>query len=321
MNTRAWVAFGSVSILWGIPYLFIKVVVDDGVSPAFLAWARVLLAAVVLAAIARRLGLLDQLRGRGRWIWLYAVVEIVIPFPLIAGAEQRVSSSLAATLIASSPLMVALLAIRFDRSERATGRRLVGLLVGFAGVVVLVGIDLVGDSRELLGAGMLLLASLGYAAGPMILKRQLSVVDPRALMAASLTAAAVLLTPAALLTAPSGPVPGEAIASLIVLGLLCTALAFVLFATLIGEVGPGRALVITYVAPVIAVAAGIAVLNERPGPGAVAGLLLIIAGSWLSTDGRMPPRLEAGLSRREALRRRGDDRSRQAQPEPRVFPR
>jgi drug/metabolite transporter (DMT)-like permease len=302
VSARAWVAFASVSVLWGIPYLFIKIAVDDGVPPAFLAWVRVLMAAVILLGLSWRAGLLGTLRGRLRWMSLYAIVEICIPFPLIAAGEQHVSSSLAAILIAAVPLIVALLALRFDAGERAHGRRLVGLLVGFSGVVALVGLDVAGRTDELLGAGAILLAATGYAAGPMLLKRQLSDIEPIPLMGAALGIAALVLTPAALIAPPSETPPGEAIGALLVLGLLCTATAFVLFAALITEVGPGRATVITYVAPVVAVALGVSVLGERPGAGAVAGLLLIIAGSWLSTDGRLPPGLAALVTRG---RRRG----------------
>ena len=265
MSARAWFAFGAVSVLWGIPYFFIKVAVDDGVPPAFLAWVRVTLAAAILLALSWRLGLLGSLRGRGRVLAIYAVVEIVIPFPLIAAGEQHVSSSLAAILIATVPLIVAVLALRFDHAERATGSRLVGLFVGFAGVVALVGIDIAGESDELLGAGAILLAAVGYAIGPMVLKRRLADLDPRALMGGALAIAALALTPAALAAPPDEAIPAEAVISLIVLGVLCTAAAFVFFGALIAEVGPSRASVITYVAPAVAVVLGVAVLDERPG--------------------------------------------------------
>jgi drug/metabolite transporter (DMT)-like permease len=289
VSARAWLAFGAVSVLWGIPYLFIKVAVEEGVPPVFLAWARVALAAVVVVVLAWRAGVLASTRGRWRWLAGYAVVEIVVPFPLIAVGEQWVSSSLAAILIAAVPLFVALLALRFDSSERASGSRLVGLLIGLAGVVVLVGIDVAGRADELLGTAAILVAAVGYAAGPMVIKRHLTALDPRATMAVSLTVAALLLAPAAAWSAPTTMPSVLALAAIVVLGLFCTAAAFILFAGLVAEVGPGRATVITYVAPVVAVALGIAVLGERPGAGAVAGLLLILAGSWLSTDGRMPP--------------------------------
>ena len=290
MSARAWGAFLTVSVLWGIPYFFIKVAVDDGMPPAFLAWIRVTIAAVLLGLVSWRLGLLGQLRGRWRALTIYAVVEIAIPFPLIGFGEQRISSSLAAILIAAVPLIVAVLALRFDPSERASGSRLTGLFVGFAGVVALVGIDVAGDSRELVGAIAMLAAALGYAIGPMFLKLELAELDARVLMAGALALAAVLLTPAALLAPPEGSTSGDAVISVIVLSTLCTAAAFVVFAALIKEVGPSRASVITYVAPLVAVALGVLALDESLGAGAIAGLVLILAGSWLSTGGRLPGR-------------------------------
>jgi drug/metabolite transporter (DMT)-like permease len=292
------------SVLWGIPYLFIKVAVDEGLSPAFVAWSRVVLAAAVLLVLAHRAGALRSLKGRGRWLAAYALLEISIPFPLIAAGEQHVDSSLAAIIIASVPLLIAVLAIRFDHAERATGSRLAGLLVGFTGVVVLVGIDVAGRSDELLGAAFILLASVGYAAGPMILRRHLADLDQRAVMAVALAIAAVFLTPVTAVGLPSEAPSADAVLSIVVLGLFCTAAAFVVFGRLIAEIGPGRALVITYVNPVVALALGVAVLGEQPGAGAIAGLLLILAGSWLSTDGRLPPGLAGVLSRARRTRRR-----------------
>jgi drug/metabolite transporter (DMT)-like permease len=303
MSARAWAGFFAMSTIWGVPYLFIKVAVDDGVPPAFLAWSRVVLGAAVLLLLAWRAGTLGSLRGRGRWLALFALFEITIPFPLIAAGERHVDSSVAAIIIAAAPLIVALLALRFDAGERVSGRRLVGLLVGLGGVVALVGIDIAGRTDELLGAGAILIAAAGYAAGPMVLNRTLADADPRATMGASLAIAGVLLTPLAAASPPAAVPSGGAIAALLVLGLVCTAAAFVIYSGLIAEIGPGRALVITYVAPVVAVALGVTVLGERPGAGAVAGLLLIIAGSWLSTDGRLPPGPSAALA--AMLRRRG----------------
>ena len=249
MSARAWAAFATVSTLWGIPYLFIKIAVDDGVPPAFLAFVRVALGAAVLMALAWRAGTLGALRGRGRWLALYALFEIVVPFPLIAAGERHVASSLAAIIIAAVPLFVALLALRFDPAERATGSRLVGLIVGLAGVVALVGIDVAGRGDELLAAGAILVAAVGYAAGPMVFKRTLADLDPRAAMGASLVIAAVALAPLAAVDPPTAVPSAQALVALVVLGIFCTAAAFVFFGVLIAEVGPGRGLVITYVAP------------------------------------------------------------------------
>ena len=283
MTRRAWTAMAAVSVMWGLPYLFIKVAIDDGVPPAFLAWVRVVIGAAALLALAWKAGLLGQLQGRWRWLAVFAVVELVGPFPLIAIGEQHIDSSLAAIIIAAAPLFVAVLALRFDASERVSGRRLVGLLVGLAGVVALVGVDVAGEADELFGAGAILLAALGYAIGPMVLKRHLADIDARASMAGALVVAALALLPFAAADPPDAVPPGPAIAALVVLGLVCTAAGLVGYGILVAEVGAGRALVVTYINPVVALALGIVFLDERPGLGALLGLVLILAGSWLST--------------------------------------
>jgi drug/metabolite transporter (DMT)-like permease len=294
MTSRGWILFAAVSVVWGVPYLFIKLAVDD-LSPGFVAWSRVALAALILLPIAWRTG---ALRGLPlRWLAAFAFFEITMPFPLIAFGEQRVSSSLAAILIAAVPLVIAFLALRFDRGEQPTRTRFVGMLVGLGGVVALVGIDIGGRGSELLGAAAVLAATFGYACGPLIAKRHLTTGDPLGPVAGALGVAAIFLAPLALAGLPTETPSGDAIASVAVLGVICTAFAFLLFFRLIAEIGPSRASIITYVNPVVALALGVAILGEHVTTGAVAGLLLILAGSWLSTDGRLPPGLAAVVTR------------------------
>lgn len=308
MTRRAWTYFAIVSVLWGVPYLLIKVAVDDGISPVFLAWARCFIAAALLLPFAIRAGALRGLGARWRWLLAFAVIEIVLPWPLIGAGEQRVSSSLAAILIASVPLLVGLMAMRFDASERPTGTRLAGMLVGLGGVIALLGIDVAGKPAELIGALFILLAAVGYAAGPMIIKLKLSDAHPLGPITVSLAISTVLLTPVAAFQIPTQAPSTDALLSVITLGVACSAIAFVAFFALIAEAGPSRATVITYVNPIIAVALGVALLDEAIGAGAVAGLLIILAGSWLATGGR-PPRALAGLAgafgRRRAVAARG----------------
>jgi drug/metabolite transporter (DMT)-like permease len=308
MSTRAWMLFAAVSVLWGIPYLFIKLAVEE-LSPTAVAFGRVALGFAVLLPYAWHRGALRGLGARWRPMLVYTVVEIVLPWPLIGFGEQRVSSSLAAILIAAVPLVIALMALRFDPDERAEGSRLLGLLIGFAGVVTLLGLDVAGRPGELLGAAAILTAAVGYACGPMIIKHRLADLDPLGPVTASLGLATVLLAPAALMSAPAEVPSADAIVSVVVLGLICSALAFLCFFALIADVGPGRATVITYVNPVVAVALGVTLLAERIGATAVAGLLLILAGSWLSTGGRMPPGVAIPLRGRAG-------RARTAAPEP-----
>jgi drug/metabolite transporter (DMT)-like permease len=288
MSRRAWGAFAAVSVLWGLPYLFIKIADDGGMPPLVLAWSRVVLGAAVLLGLAWRAGTLPTLRGRAPWLAAFAVAEIAIPFPMIAVGEQHVASSTAAIVIATVPLLIAILGLRFEPAERLDGRRLIGLLVGLVGVSALVGLDVSGDGRELLGVGAVLIAACGYATGPLILKRHLADLDPTATMGACLAIAAAILTPFAAVDLPSSAPSGGAFASVVVLGLLCTALALVLMAILIDAAGPARASIITYINPVIALGLGIAFLGESPGAGSLAGLALILVGSFLSTRPARP---------------------------------
>jgi drug/metabolite transporter (DMT)-like permease len=296
VSTRGWALFAAVSVIWGMPYLFIKIAVDE-ISPSLMAWSRLALAAAVLLPVAWKLGALRGLRERWRILTVFAAVEMAVPWPLLGFGEIHVSSSLAAILVATVPLFVALLATRFDHSERPTATRFIGMLIGLGGVVALVGIDIGGKGDELLGALAILVVAFLYAIGPMIVKRRLSDVDPLGPVAASLGIAALLVTPFALVSLPDSTPSADTFASIAVLGLLCSALAFLLFFRLIAEIGPGRATVITYINPVVALALGVVVLDESVTTGVVVGLLLILAGSWLSTDGRLPPGL-AGLAER-----------------------
>jgi drug/metabolite transporter (DMT)-like permease len=195
------------------------------------------------------------------------------------------------------PLWIAFLALRFDRSEQPTRRRFVGMLIGLGGVMALVGVDVGGETAELVGAAAVLAAAVGYACGPMIAKAHLTAEDPLGPVAGALGVAAIMLAPFALGGLPTEAPDADALASVIVLGLVCTALAFLLYFRLIAEIGPSRASIITYVNPVVALALGVAILGEHVTGATVAGLLLILAGSWLSTDGRLPPGLAAVATR------------------------
>jgi drug/metabolite transporter (DMT)-like permease len=220
----------------------------------------------------------------------YAVAEISIPFPLIAAGEVHIASSLAAIIIASVPLIVTVLSLRFDPSERPTPARALGLAIGFAGVIALVGIDVAGSSAEAVGALAVFVGAIGYAIGPMLVKLGMDGIDGRAAMGAALVIATLILAPFAAVDLPRRTPTIGALAAVAALGVFCTAMAFVVYTLLVREAGTGRATIITYVNPVIAVVLGVSLLGERPGPGALAGLALILVGSWLSTQGGWRPR-------------------------------
>jgi drug/metabolite transporter (DMT)-like permease len=286
MTARAWLLFAAVSVVWGVPYFFIKVAVDADVPPGFVAWSRVALGAILLVPLALRRGALRGLGDRRGAIAAYAACEVIVPFTLISVGEQVVSSSLTAILIASMPLMVALLSVRFAPEDRPAGLRLAGLVVGLLGVVALVGVDVAGERDELLGALGILVATLGYATAPLIVQGRLADLDPLGPVAAALVVATAVLLPVALVAPPGELPPLDALGSLAALGAVCTALGLVLFFRLIAVAGPSRASVITYVNPLVAVVLGVAVLGEALGTASIAGLALILVGSWLATSGR-----------------------------------
>ncbi|MGO9822907.1 MAG: DMT family transporter [Solirubrobacteraceae bacterium] len=305
MSRRAWWAFAFMSVVWGGSYLLIKIAINGGMPAPDVAWLRVAIAAALLVAVSwRQFGTL-----RGSWVWIiaYAVAEISIPFPLIAAGEVHVASSVTAIIIASVPLIVTVLSLRFDPSERPTRLRAAGLVIGFTGVIALVGIDLAGNGTELLGACAIFVGAIGYAIGPMVIKLGMGGLDSRAVMGASLLVAMVLLAPFAAVDTPTRTPTVGAWAAVVTLGVLCTAIAFVVYTLLIREAGTSRATVITYINPLVAVALGVTLLGERPGPSALAGLLLILAGSWLSTGGRLPRsrRRSAAGSEHRAAQSRG----------------
>lgn len=299
MSGRAWTAFAVMSVVWGGSYLLIKIAIDGGMPSLDLAWLRIAVAAAVLAAIAWRPGALASLRGRWRWIVAYAVIEMSIPFPLIAAGEVHVASSLTAIIIASVPLLVTVISLRADPSERPTPVRAVGLAIGFIGVVALVGIDVAGSFQELVGALAVFGGAVGYAIGPILVKLGMDGIDARVAMGASLVLATILLLPLAIIDAPVRTPTLGAVAAVAALGIVCTALAFVVYMVLVREAGTGRATIITYINPLVAVVLGVTLLGERPGPTALAGLALILVGSWLATAGR------GGLGGRDGLGGRG----------------
>ena len=280
------------AIIWGIPYLFIKIAVGE-LTPASLVFLRTGIGALLLVPVAFARGGVTPLFPYWRAVLVYSAVEVAIPWFLLSDAERRLSSSLTGLLIAAVPLIGTVLMRLTGGDKRMDGRRLAGLLVGLVGVAVLLGLDVSGSN---LGAvGEVALVALGYAIGPMIIARRLPGLPSVGVVAASLVLTAIAYAPLGVRQLPSAFPSPDVLIAVGVLAVVCTALAFILFFALIGEVGPVRATIITYFNPAVALVLGVVVLHESFTLGAVLGLLLILFGSFLAT--RRTPSATAVLER------------------------
>jgi len=307
MTRKGWLLFIAMSVIWGIPYLFIKIAVRE-LDPAVVVFARVGIAALVLMPLAARSGALQKMRERWYIVAALACVQIAAPFLLISFGELHIASSLASLLIAADPLLVALFALWLDARERVNGVRLIGLLVGMIGVVVLLGLDVGGDAQRLLGAFLVLLATACYAISVLLLRRPTIAALPNlGVVAVECATTTIVVMPLALTHLPGKLPDTGVIISLLVLGLVCTALAYVLYFALIAEVGAVRGTVITYVNPAVSVFLGVLLLGEPLNAAIVAGFLLIILGSWLSTGGTLPPQVSFLQGRRQMEKRTEDE--------------
>jgi drug/metabolite transporter (DMT)-like permease len=288
VSRRSWTLLLTLAAIWGSSYMLIKIGIRD-LSPAMVAWSRVALAAAMLAAYAHARGALAGYGAQVPALVLLATTQVAAPFLLIAAGEREISSSLAGILVSSTPLFTALLAIRVDHEERSGGLRLAGVVLGIVGVAFLLGVDLGGDGSKLLGGLAVLLASLGYAIGSFMVKHRLVEGAPIGTVAWVTVTSTVLLVPAAAIGFPAAAPGAGPLLAVVVLGLLCTGVAFLILYHLIDTVGPARTWIVTYLAPGFAVVYGAALLGESVTAATVIGLALILAGSWLAAEGRLRP--------------------------------
>jgi len=283
MTRRGWALFIALSVIWGVPYLMIKVAVAE-IDPVAVAFGRTFIAAILLLPIALHQKALRPVFARWKWLVIYTLVEIVGPWWLLGHAETRLNSSTAGLLLAVVPLIAAviLVAIRRDgdRTDRLDSRRILGLGIGLAGVVALVGLDVQFD--DLASVAAVMGTAIGYAVGPIIINRRLADLPPMGVVTASLIAASIVFSPFAVWLRPSH-VTAAAGWSVVGLAVICTAVAFLVFFALIAEIGPARATVITYINPAVAIILGVLVLNEPFTAGMAIGFPLVILGSILAT--------------------------------------
>lgn len=298
MSRKGWLLFAVTCVVWGIPYLLIKVA-DEGVAVPVVVFARTALGALILLPVAVRSGQLGVLRRNWQPLMAFALLEMIIPWGLLTSAEQRIPSSLAGLLVAAVPIFGVVIAKLTGGTERLSPRRWAGLLIGLAGVAVLAAPNLNGATGW--PVAEVLLVAIGYASAPLIAARKLRDVPPALMTAACLGFAALVYSPAAIIELPHQMPSARVLLSLAGLGVICTALAFIVFLQLIREAGTSRAMVFTYVNPAVAVAAGVAVLGEPFSATIAVSFALILAGCVLATGSAAEPRKTPETKTRDTL--------------------
>jgi drug/metabolite transporter (DMT)-like permease len=280
MTRRGALLFALMSVVWGVPYLLIKVAVRH-LAPAVVVEGRTAIGALVLLPLVVHHGQLRPLLRSWKPLLVYTVAELAIPWFLLSDAERRLPSSLSGLLVATVPLVGVVLAALSGHHDRVDAKGVLGLLIGLVGVGVLLGLD-IGRS-DLGSVSEVGVVAIGYATGPLLVSRYMYHLSSLALAAVTMAVVAVGYLPFAISELPSKAPPGTAIASIVVLGVVCSALAFVAFFELIKEMGSTRATIITYVNPAIAVVLGVVLLGEPFKLATGVGFVLILAGSWVST--------------------------------------
>jgi drug/metabolite transporter (DMT)-like permease len=283
MSRRALVLFLVLGVIWGTPYFFIKVGLGD-FAPHEIVFLRCVIATLLLLPVAIRRGAVRPALALWPFLLAFAALEIAGPWWLLAHAEQRISSGFAGLFLATIPLIGVIIAAILGEQDAFGGRRLLGIGMGLGGVTMLVGLDSLGGHVDLLSVVELTLVAIGYAVAPVIAARTMAHVPAVGVITLSSAIAAIAYAPIAIPTLASGPVPSwTSVGAVVALGVLCSAVAFMLFFALIAEVGPARATVVTFINPAVAVLLGALVLREPLTFGTLLGFPLVLLGSWLAT--------------------------------------
>jgi drug/metabolite transporter (DMT)-like permease len=283
MSRRAYFHFAVSGLFWGIPYLLMKVAVRD-LEPAVIVCGRVLIGAIILIPLAiHQKVLMDAIRG-WRYVLPYAIFEMMIPWILITNAEKKISSGLAGLLIATGPIWSTIFASLAGDKTVWHSKRLVGIAVGFAGLVGLVGYESIFGETDIISILMMLVAAISYSFAVNMISIKLPHVSGIAINGVAMFITAVAYAPLMVLQWPAAnTVSAESALSLLALGIFCTALAFISFFIVMKEIGPARASIGTYVNTAVAVVLGVIILSEPLTLGIIIGLPLVMIGSFLAS--------------------------------------
>lgn len=282
MSKVGWGRFLLLGLLWGMPYLFLKVAVEE-ISPSVIVFSRVLIGGLICLPIALKASKLKVDRKYWPFLILYSFTEMVGPWYLITHAEKEITSGLTGLLVATVPIWSAILASIFGDHTVWHKGRLFGLVIGFIGVVFVVGVESFGGNQDILSIGMVILAAIGYAYAINMINRRIPHVPGIAINTWAMIITSIVYLPFAIVNWPSKTPSLEAVGSVIALGVLCTAIAFIYFFKLIAEVGPPRASLITYLNTAVAVLLGVVLLSEPITLGIAIGLPLVLIGSYFAS--------------------------------------
>ena len=282
MSKAGWGRFLLLGLLWGIPYLFLKVAVEE-ISPSVIVFSRVLIGGLICLPIALRGSKLKVASNYWPFLILYSITEMIGPWYLITHAEKEITSGLTGLLVATVPIWSAILASIFGDHTVWHKGRLFGLVIGFIGVVFVVGVESLGGNQDILSIGMVILAAIGYAYAINMINRRIPHVPGIAINTWAMIITSIVYLPFAIINWPSKTPSLEAVGSVIALGVFCTAIAFIYFFKLIAEVGPPRASLITYLNTAVAVLLGVVLLSEPITLGIAIGLPLVLIGSYFAS--------------------------------------
>ncbi len=291
MTNQAYALFLAMGFLWGLPYLFIKIAIVE-INPFALAGLRTLIASCVLVPLAIRAGALKPTLKRWPWAVAFGVMEVAIPWVLVGHAESRISSGFAGLMIATVPIIGAVTAYIVGDHHALTRVRLIGLGLGVLGVTALVGLDSLAGQVDVLSVIELLAVATCYAVAPMVISRKMGDVPSIGVISVAIVSVTILYLPATFSQVGHGWPSLNVIASVLILGLVCTVLGFIFFFKLLETVGPSRSTVITFLNPAVAVALGIIVLGEPLTLGTAIGFPLVLLGSYFATKTPKPTSYE-----------------------------
>jgi len=282
MSRKGWILFTLVGLLWGVPYLFMKVAVEE-LSTPMIVFTRLMIGAALLVPLALREGSLKSALKYWRYILLYAVLEMVIPWSLITSSQRDLSSGVVALLVATVPIWATLFAHQTGDSTAAHRVRIFGIIIGLIGITLIVGIESISDFGNIRALLQILVAAASYAWAVNMITRKAPGISGIAINGIAMMISSVIFAPFAIANRPETLPSLEVTLSMLGLGVLCSGIAFWVYFVVLDEIGPARASLVVYPNTAVAVVLGIVILREPITLAILIGLPLVLVGSYFAS--------------------------------------